>query len=149
MTPRELRAQRYQEWLTAQSLLYGFDLEIAAQALRRNKGVLNDVPPVELWHQIVPTVRVLEKVRERFGATSILSAYRAPAYNAAVGGEDQSLHMQNRALDFRCATGTPAEWADYLFSLRDTGIFRGGVGTYQGQGFVHVDTRGTNATWSG
>jgi uncharacterized protein YcbK (DUF882 family) len=141
-----LRRLRYAEWLAARGLRFGFDAEIAALANRFTKGVKNDTPPVELWHEILPTVKVVESVREHFGATTVNSAYRSPMYNAAVGGETKSLHMRNNAVDFVCATGTPEQWAAYLREQRRAGAFRGGIGTYKT--FVHVDTRGTNADWT-
>jgi N-acetylmuramoyl-L-alanine amidase len=149
MTARERRRERYREWLAAQHAQYGFDDEIAGLAIRVSKGIPNDVPPLELWHQVLPTLRVLELVRERFGPTTVLSAYRAPQYNSAIGGEERSWHMQNRALDFRATTGSPGDWATFLRGLRDAGRFTGGVGVYPSQGFVHVDTRGTVADWIG
>jgi N-acetylmuramoyl-L-alanine amidase len=48
-----------------------------------------------------------------------------------------------------CKTGTPEDWARFLRDKRATGVFTGGIGTYTRQGFVHVDTRGTVADWSG
>lgn len=147
MTARALCRDRYCEWLDAQALRFGFASELAALADRAKGGVLNDTPPVELWHEILPTVRIVERVREQFGATTLHSAYRSPTYNLAVGGEDRSLHMAHRAIDFVCATGTPKAWAAYLRALRDQGVFTGGIGTYAT--FVHVDTRGTLADWVG
>jgi uncharacterized protein YcbK (DUF882 family) len=91
---------------------------------------------------------VLERVREEFGPTTVLSAYRTPDYNTAVGGETRSQHMENRAVDFQCLHGTPVEWAEFLFGLRDADVFAGGIGTYLTRGFVHLDTRGANATWT-
>lgn len=149
MTDRELQQARYREWLTAQGIKFGFDREVPALADRVSKGVRNSTPPVERWHQIVPTLRVLERVRERFGATSVHSAYRDRLYNAAVGGVGDSQHSKNDALDFSCATGTPAEWAAFLRDLRTQGVFTGGVGVYPRSGFVHVDTRGVRADWNG
>jgi len=146
MTDRELQEARYREWLTAQGIRFGFDREVPALANRVSKGVRNSTPPVERWHRIVPTIRLLEQVRERFGALTVNSAYRDRLYNAAVGGVGDSLHAQNTAVDFVCATGTPADWFAFLNDLRTAGAFRGGLGLYRT--FVHVDTRGTNATWN-
>jgi uncharacterized protein YcbK (DUF882 family) len=55
--------------------------------------------------------------------------------------------MENNALDVRCATGTPAQWAEFLRGKRREGLFTGGIGTYGA--FVHVDTRGANRDWTG
>ncbi len=148
MSDLALRKLRYREWLDAHAKAqYGFGGEIAALAGRVTKGVGNATPPVELWANIVPTIRLAEMVRAVYGATTINSAYRSPEYNAAVGGEQNSMHMKNLALDFSCATGTPAQWAELLHQKRREGVFKGGIGVYKT--FVHVDTRGTNADWTG
>lgn len=147
MSAHALRRDRYREWLAAQALRFGFDREIAARADAVTGTVRNDTPPVELWHRIVPVARVAALLREQFGPTTVNSAYRSPDYNAAVKGERASRHMQNDALDLRCATGTPDQWADFLREQRRAGVFVGGIGVYRA--FVHVDTRGLNADWSG
>lgn len=147
MTAHALRRDRYREWLEAQGLQFDFAPELADLADHSRGGVLNDTPALELWHEILPTVRIVEKVREEFGATTLRSGFRSPKYNLAVGGEDLSLHMANKAIDFHCASGTPKAWAAYLRELRDAGVFTGGIGTYGT--FVHVDTRGTVADWTG
>lgn len=144
---KQKRVDRYREWLEAQGIRFGFAGEIADKANNSRLGVSNDIPPVELWDAILPTVRLLEKVREKFGPTTVNSAYRTTAYNIAVGGVGESQHTKNYALDFACANSTPVQWAAYLRELRAAGEFRGGIGTYKT--FVHVDTRGTNADWTG
>lgn len=146
---RTARRDRYREWLEAQELRYSFAGELADVSLNTRGPVTNDIPPVERWGAILPTARVLELVRERFGPTTILSAYRNVPYNVAVGGVGDSRHSQNDAIDFRCAASTPEQWAAFLRGLRDTSQFVGGIGTYLRQGFVHVDTRGSRADWVG
>lgn len=146
-TAHDARRDRYREWLQAQSLRFGFADELAACADRTSKGVRNDTPPVDRWHAILPTVRVLEQVRERFGPTVIHSAYRSLTYNVAVGGVGDSRHAQNDAIDFSCSGASPEQWALFLRGLRDAGQFAGGIGRYRT--FVHVDTRGRAADWQG
>lgn len=146
-TPHELRRQAYQEWLRAQDLRFGFGVEIPALADRTRGDVQNDTPPAALWERIVPTVRLVEAIREKFGPTTIHSAYRSPEYNAAVAKSKDSRHSHNDALDFSCENGTPAEWLAELKAMRAAGMFQGGLGLYNT--FVHVDTRGVNAEWRG
>jgi uncharacterized protein YcbK (DUF882 family) len=141
------RVARYTEWLHAKGVMFGFADEVPRLANNRKLAVTNDTPPVELWHRIIPTLRLVARVRERFGPTTINSAYRSRSYNLAIGGVGDSRHAQNDAIDFRCSTGTPAEWAAFLREHRAHGVFSGGVGVYRT--FVHVDTRGTNADWTG
>ena len=90
----------------------------------------------------------LEKLRHELGdkPLAVLSWYRTPAWNAAVGGASQSRHMQADAVDFTVQTvngfGTSKfdQTCDRLFA-------NGGFGTYPG-GSRHVDSRGTRARWS-
>jgi len=143
---REAERQRLEEWLRdTAGAKFGFAREIAALANNSRASVRNSTPPAHLWHRIVPTLRLVEGVRDTFGSTTITSAYRSLGYNTVIRGSVGSRHMQFDALDFWCASGSPLEWAAYLREQRAAGVFRGGVGTYVGRGFVHVDTRGINA----
>lgn len=109
---------------------------------------LNTDPPEALWHNIIPTVKVLDLLRERVGGPiQILSAYRSPAYNRAIGGAPLSQHVQFRACDIRSDAATPSRLYNILLALRTEGAFSGGLGRYRT--FVHIDTRGRNATWTG
>lgn len=86
----------------------------------------------------------LEPLRKKFGPISITSGYRHEAYNRAVGGETNSVHIYDApgrtgkavAADIVCSSGTPSQWGAFLDQLG-----AGGVGIYSGSGFVHVDNR--------
>jgi uncharacterized protein YcbK (DUF882 family) len=102
--------------------------------------------------------RVLEPLRERFGVCTVVSGYRHPAYNAQIGGARRSVHMGGRgggikgvAADVRFAHGTPRRWADAAEPLLAHAYPPGGgLGTYPGSGgWIHVDTRGYRARWTG
>jgi hypothetical protein len=120
---------------------------------RTRGGVKNSVPHESLWPNIVPTLIVLDEMRERLGK-QITSTYRNPAYNRAVGGEPMSFHMNFQAADVQSPAGAAA-LAKVARSLRGkkfklpgnagTFVFRGGIGVYPS--FVHVDTRGYDANW--
>lgn len=125
---------------------------------RTRGGVRNDVPPRELWKNIVPTLAVLQRFRNETGApVRILSTYRSPDYNRAVGGATASQHLRFGAIDFTTTVGTPAQWAARLRSYRGKRFpdphkgtefeFHGGIGVYTASRFVHVDTRGTDVDW--
>lgn len=149
---RAAHEARYREWLASHGAAqFGFADEIARLANNTTRGVRNSTPPLDLWPAILPTLRLVERVRAQFGPTTINSAYRDRLYNTAVTGKplSQSQHIENTALDFRCRTGTPRDWTEFLRALRSDGVFSGGVGIYTRSGFVHVDTRGTNADWVG
>lgn len=108
---------------------------------------LNRYPPEQLWPNIITTAKVVDAFVERYGATArIISAYRSPRYNIAIGGSRNSQHLMFIAVDFNVPDkGNPREWARILRELRSEGKFKGGVGEYSS--FVHVDTRGTNIDW--
>lgn len=152
LTVREARREAYRTWLQQQEVRFGFADELADYANHVHKGVRNDTPAEERWSAMLPTVRVLEQIRERFGPTVITSAYRSLLYNATFLGQGavkDSLHTRNIAIDFHCRTGTPGEWAAFARGLRRDGVFTGGVGLYLTRRFVHIDTRGTVADWNG
>ncbi|MEO3475542.1 N-acetylmuramoyl-L-alanine amidase [Roseomonas sp. CAU 1739] len=112
---------------------------------------LNAFPPRELWPRIANTALMLDRIRAEMGASiRITSCYRSPAYNACVKGEPNSLHSQFNAIDFTCLAGTPEIWRRIAARLRsEDPRFTGGIGVYPKQNFVHIDTRGSVADWSG
>lgn len=143
-------ADQLAAFIDAQGLRHFKGSELTPYWSRVHDGVQNSIPPRGLWMNIVPTLRVLDALREKLGAPiHILSTYRSPDYNHAVGGESHSFHMQFKAIDFACDTGSPEQWADALKEMRGDGVFTGGIGVYPGKGFVHVDTRGYVADWRG
>ena len=93
------------------------------------------------------TLRVIDRISSemRTPVMEIVSAYRTPAYNARCGGaKSHSWHMANVAVDVRFDTSA-RKVTSATRSLRDRGLFKGGVGSYSS--FTHVDTRGTNVNW--
>ena len=85
----------------------------------------------------------LEPLREKYGAIYVTSGFRHQAYNTAIGGASQSVHIYDYpgrdgsavAADIVCRTGSPAQWADYAASLGAAG-----TGSYS-SGFTHIDNR--------
>lgn len=90
----------------------------------------------------------LERFRHGVGDKSmpILSAYRTPAYNRAIGGATLSRHMSGDATDFSLAT-VNAIGRDRFFNVADVVFAQDGVGRYP-SGSAHLDNRGTWARWS-
>ena len=119
---------------------------IAAHAKERG-SVWNTLPPREWWTRMGYTLRVIDRVSSemRTPVKEIVSAYRTPAYNARCGGaKRQSWHQANVAVDVQFDTS--ARNVTYAArSLRDRGLFKGGVGSYSS--FTHIDTRGKNVNW--
>lgn len=107
---------------------------------------INSDPPAELWPNMEQTARMLDEARKRFGkAIRISSAYRSPAYNKRIGGVPNSTHVKFNATDL--VSDSPAKLYLVLMDMRREGLFKGGLGLYRS--FVHLDTRGHNATWRG
>lgn len=98
-------------------------------------------PPAELWAHILPTLRVMEWLRAEFGGRPlrVVSGYRDPAYNRAVGGAEHSLHVAFNAADLFSDSVAPRQLARRLAAHPDADRF--GIGLYPT--FVHLDTRGT------
>lgn len=109
------------------------------------------------WIQprLVPLCNVLESARTACGShpMTILSGYRSPAHNAAVGGAKASQHMEGRAADITVQGVTPVEVHAMILQLYRQGAIKiGGLGLYDG--WVHVDIRdqdptGHLAQWTG
>ena len=72
-----------------------------SELLINTENPLNTAPPQELWNNIVPTILILDKLRECLGVPICLSSvYRAPDYNATIeGAAPQSLHQAFAAAD--------------------------------------------------
>lgn len=117
------------------------------------KEILNgrDVPD-ELLDNIIPTVRVLDLLREKYGkAIYINSTYRDKDYNKAVGGKKNSLHLDFNAIDFTVVNKkdlkqlyeTLDAWdkTDNLFDFLPKRTGNMGIGLYDN--FIHLDTRST------
>ncbi len=79
----------------------------------------NTEPPAQLWPNIALPLIVLDALRDFFDRpVTITSAYRAPPYNASVGGTSKSQHMAFMALDFKVADTRPQMVYDILRSWR-------------------------------
>lgn len=117
------------------------------------KEIVNgwDIPD-ELLNNIIPTIIILDKLREFYNKPIyILSTYRSPEYNKAVKGKSNSLHLVFNAIDFTIANHKDLlklynkldEWDQtpnmFPFLPKKKGNF--GLGLYPT--FIHLDTRAT------
>lgn len=136
----------YEQLLAGLRLRHIAPSEVTSYADSVRNGVKNSRPPEELWANIIPTLWVVDHLRALIGnPVRLTSIYRSEEYNRAVRGASSSLHMKNNAIDFRIEGVRPVEVHAKLTALRTAGMFRGGIGLYRT--FVHVDTRGVNASW--
>ena len=91
----------------------------------------------------VELVTGLQAMRSAAAApVSIRSAYRPQELNASVGGASRSQHLVGRAADIRIQGLSPIETAE--LALECLGI---DIGLGLGRITVHVDLRGSLATW--
>ncbi|WP_103030010.1 YcbK family protein [Salinibacter altiplanensis] len=95
--------------------------------------------PILLLHPRLTTW--LDLLREWAGApVEVTSGYRTHAYNAKIGGADESRHMYGLAADVKAEGKAPGEVASWAGRQ---GF--GGVGRYES--FTHLDVFGENRRW--
>lgn len=110
--------------------------------LANGRGPALLAPPPELMPNALRLIEdVLEWVRWYRGPAPVhvSSWYRDPAYNAAVGGASQSLHMTCGAADINKTGWSPLKLARTIHHDHPHSD-KLGIGCYRT--FVHVDVRG-------
>ena len=107
------------------------------------------LPEGELLDNCKELAENLQVLREHLGRPiNIISGYRPPEYTKRIGGAKKSQHLLARAADIKVSGMAPAEvHAEVLKLIKSGKMKQGGVGKYST--FVHYDTRGTAARWSG
>lgn len=76
--------------------------ELTASDTARARGIDNH-PGADILPQLHRTAEGLERIRALAGhPIKVLSAYRCPALNQAVGGAKNSQHMKGEAADITC-----------------------------------------------
>lgn len=139
--------ETYAAFIETLGLRYLEPHEILRAHRRMRNGVANELPPRRLWRRMGPTLVAADELRHRLGSplTYITSAYRSPAYNRQCpGAARRSYHTKNQALDLVYECG-PQRAFEEAKRMRAEGVFSGGLGRYES--FMHLDTRGRNATW--
>ncbi|NKC30455.1 D-Ala-D-Ala carboxypeptidase family metallohydrolase [Falsiroseomonas selenitidurans] len=105
--------------------------ELLTRTSSKNKfGTQNSRPPEAIWDNIIPTIIVLEALREHLGkSVSVQSVYRSEAYNQAstdkatgyTGRAKTSQHMAFTAIDFKVAGMACTEVAGILQEWSNSG----------------------------
>lgn len=117
------------DWLVPEELL---------RLDRQVRGIINTPPPLYMVNNLRPLLPILADARAHFGGPLIvLSCWRSPNYNEAVGGAPASLHKELCAIDHVIPHVSPVDLAD--FYEEHVSSSRTGIGTYSN--FVHLDTR--------
>jgi len=111
----------------------------------------SDPIPAEKIASAIELLQNLQIIRDHFQRPIvIISGYRSPERNAAVGGADKSQHLEAKAADIKIAGIPTEEIYNRIDKLISQGkIKQGGLGKYIKSGFVHYDVRGTKARWEG
>jgi hypothetical protein len=139
--------KNYVAFLKTQNLRHVTINKIIASHPKERNGVRNALPPMHLWSNLIPTLRVAELLAERLSENVqiVISAYRTPDYNSMCpGSATNSRHLLNNALDL-VFKSPPKQVAEAARELRAKGLFTGGVGLYPS--FTHIDTRDRNSDW--
>lgn len=128
------------EWLKT---VYWSQGKYSAKELARVNRFLRDHRSGDV-HPIDPRLLdLMAAVHKKFGAKGalhIISGYRSPSTNAMLaaasdGVANHSLHLQGKAVDIRI----PGQSVRVVGRAAKT-LRAGGVGTYPGSDFVHLDT---------
>jgi hypothetical protein len=86
--------------------------------------------------RLVDTLQTLRELVAR--PLVITSGFRCRLHNDRVGGRPRSFHLQGMAADIACPDSVPRE--ELLEAARRVPAV-GGLGSYPGQGYVHLDVR--------
>lgn len=113
------------------------------------------LPPYELWSNMVPTLRLYNELKRQgvIPATAeIRSTYRSPSLNACAGGASASKHLTNGAIDIWVPEYESQPWQKNAMQERLCQFWSSqgerydfGLGLYV-TGAVHLDTQGYR-TW--
>ena len=137
----------YTQYLNSLKLKNITAQDVLSAHAKERSGVWNSLPPRQWWTRMGYTLRVVDRVASAMNVPvkEIVSAYRCPRYNARCpGAKSGSYHQANVAVDVQFETSA-RNVTHAARSLRDRGLFKGGVGSYPT--FTHIDTRGTNVNW--
>lgn len=105
-----------------------------------------EITPDELRDNCAELADNLEVLRKELGKPIfIISGYRTPEYNKAVGGAEHSMHLEAKAADIMTKYHTPREIHNAIRKLiKEKKMKNGGLGLYKT--FVHYDI-GTARRW--
>ncbi|MDO4897335.1 MAG: D-Ala-D-Ala carboxypeptidase family metallohydrolase [Moraxella sp.] len=115
------------------------------------------VPPSDLWGQMLPTIRLYNHLKQSGilpAHTQIRSVYRSPELNRCAGGAPASKHITNGAMDIWIPNYSVGSWelnnvqdklCQYWIDNGESRQF--GLGVYA-TGAIHLDTQGYRK-WGG
>lgn len=79
------------------------------------KGISNEPDSAEIEANLLRSAKYMQSIRDKLGKPiRILSCYRSPAVNKAVGGAKNSAHMKARAVDIQVENMPNKELAEFI-----------------------------------
>lgn len=141
------QAASYLRYLHSLKLQRVCPSQVLESHAKEKGGVWNTIPPKAWWNRMGYVLKVVDRIAREMNVNQveIISAYRAPAYNAhCAGARAGSWHQANVAADVKFPVAA-SKVTSTARELRDLGLFRGGVGGYWN--FTHIDARGQNVNW--
>jgi len=141
------QAAEYLRYLSSLSLVRVCPKQVIECHAKSKGNVWNTLPPKIWWRRMGYVLRIVDRIGKEMNVSNIeiISAYRAPGYNAHCrGARAGSWHQANVAVDVKFPVRASQVTATAR-ELRDLGLFRGGVGGYWN--FTHIDARGQNINW--
>ncbi len=149
----DIRTIKMHSTRTGESIntVYWIEGEYLPEALKEVTYFMRDWRNSQIKAIDVRTVDIMSAAHSLLDTTEpyqLLSGYRSPQTNAMLrsrsrGVAKKSLHMQAKAADLRLKSRSVAQMAQAA-----TRCSAGGVGSYRGANFVHMDS-GIVRTWRG
>lgn len=120
----------------------------------RRAGLKAPEPPREIWHRIIPTLRLAEELRDIVGPLIVGNGYRPKDLNKRVGGSRTSRHIHFQALDLDLVERTSVNQELFYEAACEIYLNRGadlkmGIGLYRPWrgNRVHIDTGHRRRYW--
>lgn len=152
--------ERYKRFLKQQgihSYVPNFEFFQTARDWQRCNAAEFEIPPQELWRNIVPTLNILDQLIQQqiLNDFTVTSVYRNLNLNRCANGASASKHIFNAALDFRIGSANPDATEQILIQNTKVKIcqfwndhgeqLNMGLGVYP-SGQIHIDSAGYR-TW--
>jgi len=113
--------------------------ELTASATAKRRGIDNTPGTAEVENLVALVEKVLDPLREKFGAPIIVSSgYRCDRLNKAVGGVPSSQHRLGQAADIRTVSDKPSENKKLFDLIRTMGLPFDQLIDEYGYNWIHV-----------
>lgn len=144
--PLQTAVQALEAMLGAADIRHFAARELLTMGARNDELRLNTLPPQLILGDIVRTARLADAIRARIGRPiTVISGYRSPAYNKAIGGAERSRHLWFQALDLTCRGVRPADLYAAACHIADRDKVKAGIGLYDWG--IHIDTGWHDRRW--